>query len=70
MRIAVALAIGGWLQGWRAPPPGTPPFFGRRQDYPLGRDAGTKDFDLGFQKPELRIVARNEELAWENQKEG
>ncbi len=69
MRIAVALAIGGWRQGWRAPPRGTQLFFGSLQDYSLVRDVGTQDSDLGLQPSQLRIVPRHHELSQEDQKQ-
>jgi len=43
---------------------------GRRQDYPLRRDAGPQDRDLGLQQSQLRVVPRHEELVQEDQKEG
>ena len=44
--------------------------FGGRQDNPLRRDAGPQDRDPGLQQPQLRIVARHEELDQEDQKQG
>ena len=45
-------------------------FLGGREDDPLRRDAGPQDRDLGPQQPQLRVVARQEELAQEDQKQG
>lgn len=45
-------------------------FFGRREDDPLGRDAGPQDRDLGLQQSQLRVVPRHEELVQEDHKEG
>ena len=45
-------------------------FLGGRQNDPLGRDAGPQDRDLGLQQPQLRVVARHEEVVEEDQKQG
>ncbi|NYS26054.1 hypothetical protein HUK65_13750 [Rhodobacteraceae bacterium 2376] len=41
-----------------------------RQDYPLRRDAGPQDLDLGLEQPQLRVVPRHEKLGQEDDQEG